>query len=114
MKGVRRLKKAIGRLRRRFRPAGIILMYHRVADLHSDPLSLAVSSRSFCTAARSLSLAPANRCALNDLVAALQQGTLPQRAVAITFDDGYRDNYVTHTRFSLPHVSRQRSLLPAI
>lgn len=44
--------------------------------------------------------------ALDDAVAALRNGTLPPRALAITFDDGYRNNY-THAfpllkRYSMP------------
>ena len=92
MKGSRRLKKAIGGLRRRFRPAAIILMYHRVANLQSDPLSLAVSIDHFAQQLDYL----ARTCQpvrLSELVAALQQGTLPRRTVAVTFDDGYYDNY---------------------
>lgn len=93
MRGTRRLRKALGRLRRRFRPAGIILMYHRVVDLRCDPLSLSVSVDHFAQhldyLARTCQPMP-----LGELVAALQQGVLPQRAVAVTFDDGYGDNFV--------------------
>lgn len=92
MKGVRRIKKAAGRLRRRFRPGGIILVYHRIASLPSDRLSLAVSADHFAGQLDYI----ARTCRplrLLDLVASLQEGTVPQRAVAVTFDDGYSDNY---------------------
>jgi len=84
--------KAAGRVRRQFRPGGVILMYHRIASLPGDPLSLAVSAEHFASQLDYL----AQTCQplrLLDLAAALEGGTVPRRAVAITFDDGYSDNY---------------------
>ncbi len=69
----------------------LILLYHRVIDLPRDPQLLCVSPRRF---ARQMEIirrrfAPMS---LFDLVNALAQGEAPQRAVAVTFDDGYADN----------------------
>ncbi len=92
MKGSGRLRKALGRLKRRFKPGGVILVYHRVASLQSDPYSLAVSTDHFAQQLDHL----AHTChpmRLLDLIAAVQHGALPHRAVAVTFDDGYCDNY---------------------
>lgn len=72
------------RLRRR---GTLVLLYHRVADLPSDPWSLAVTPRHFaehlevlCAMARPVPLREA------------AEGRAPRRAVAVTFDDGYSDN----------------------
>lgn len=65
---------------------GVILLYHRVGAPDCDPLSLFVSPENFAAQLRQLSKTV-------DVVPldAVQQPT-PSRRVAITFDDGYRDN----------------------
>ncbi len=73
-------------------PSGpAILMYHRVASPPIDPWGLAVAPERFrdqlTVLARWRTI-----LAMEEFVAELAAGRLPQRAVAITFDDGYRDN----------------------
>jgi len=65
-----------------------ILMYHRIADETFDPWGLAVSPDSFADQVRWLA---ANRSilALAEFADLHRKGSLPQDAVAITFDDGY-------------------------
>jgi peptidoglycan/xylan/chitin deacetylase (PgdA/CDA1 family) len=75
----------------RRQPGPVILMYHRVASPSTDPWGLAVSPDRFRDQLRLL----ARRrtiLAMDELGAALGAGSLPPRAVALTFDDGYRDN----------------------
>lgn len=69
-----------------------ILIFHRV-HAHSDPLFPdepdAASFAELLTWVRSaFTVIPLDRA-----VAALRSASLPPRALAITFDDGYRDNY---------------------
>lgn len=76
-------------------PAGrpLILMYHRVAELPSDPQLLAVTPARFLDQMTVLS----RSCvplSLGDMLRRLADGTLPAGAVAVTFDDGYADNLV--------------------
>ncbi len=70
---------------------GMILLYHRVTEALVDPWNICVSPRHFeeqiAILRKTVPLLP-----LSDLVAQLRQGTLPPRATAITFDDGYTDN----------------------
>lgn len=71
-----------------------ILMYHRVCpQIDSwtlEPLSPREFERQIEYFCRSYEL-----LALNQLVAYIcQRKTLPEKAVVITFDDGYRDNYL--------------------
>jgi len=72
-------------------PRGAILVYHRVGDPGCDPFSLAVAPRRFADQISALrahySIVP-----LRDLAAAAAAGSVPHRAVAVTFDDGYADN----------------------
>lgn len=72
-------------------PGGVILMYHRVADLPSDPFSLAVSPRHFAEHLEALRKY-SRPTSLRELTQTLQQGKRPRRAVVVTFDDGYTDN----------------------
>jgi peptidoglycan/xylan/chitin deacetylase (PgdA/CDA1 family)/SAM-dependent methyltransferase len=80
---------AVPRGSRRGRVA--ILLYHRVGAFEPDPHGLAMPAEAFdqqmaLVAARYLPIA------LGDALDAAAQRRLPHRAVAITFDDGYRDN----------------------
>src|SRR5206468_8270348 len=81
------------RIRRVFtdRHAPVILMFHRIAQPVCDPWGLAVAPALF---AEQMQLLRERWIALSlpELVNRLHQGTLPRRAVAVTFDDGYVDN----------------------
>jgi len=92
VRGAGRIKKALGTARRWFRPGAVVLMYHRVADISPDTYGLTVSSEHFAeqmdVLRRSYLPMP-----LTGLISALRAGKLPRRAVAVTFDDGYHDNY---------------------
>ncbi len=73
------------------KPAPIILMYHRVAELPYDPWSLCVAPSRFAEQLRSLVRAR-NVVSMDTLVKRLARGELSGREVAISFDDGYVDN----------------------
>jgi peptidoglycan/xylan/chitin deacetylase (PgdA/CDA1 family) len=74
-------------------PAFPVLTYHRVND-DRDPFFESVPTRVFeaqiAHIARTYSV-----LTVEDLVARMKHGRVPRNAVAITFDDGYRDN-LTH------------------
>jgi peptidoglycan/xylan/chitin deacetylase (PgdA/CDA1 family) len=71
---------------------GQILIYHRVND-DRDPYFGGVPTRDFDRQMGYLA-ARFRVLPLSDLIAGLAARTLPDNAVAVTFDDGYRDNYV--------------------
>jgi peptidoglycan/xylan/chitin deacetylase (PgdA/CDA1 family) len=73
------------------RGAVAILLYHRVAELESDPQQLAVTPARFEEQLRVLR-ATCTPVALADVPRLLRARKLPKRPVAVTFDDGYRDN----------------------
>jgi peptidoglycan/xylan/chitin deacetylase (PgdA/CDA1 family) len=75
------------------RPRPVILMYHRVAFARHDPWGLAVDPERF---EEQIAYAKQHRTpmSMEELVDRLQSKTLPANAVAVTFDDGYRDNLV--------------------
>ena len=83
-----------------------MLVYHRVSELAEDPFSLAVTPRHFAEHVRVLRerFVPVS---LHDLVRATEEGDVPHRGVAITFDDGYTDNL----RFAKPLL--EESSVPA-
>jgi peptidoglycan/xylan/chitin deacetylase (PgdA/CDA1 family) len=68
-------------------------MYHRVASVRRDPWGLSVSPEHF---ERQISyLKKYHRpLSMTELIQRLRDKTLPSNAVAITFDDGYRDNLI--------------------
>jgi peptidoglycan/xylan/chitin deacetylase (PgdA/CDA1 family) len=72
-----------------------ILMYHRIAppaDL--DPWDLAVSPTNFA-AHLDLLNSEFEVISLGDLCSTVRAGRVPERAVCVTFDDGYYDNLAT-------------------
>jgi peptidoglycan/xylan/chitin deacetylase (PgdA/CDA1 family) len=77
--------------RRRSQP--VVLMYHRVASVRHDPWGLAVEPHHF---EEQIAYLKEHRTpmSMGELVHSLGTNSLPANAVAITFDDGYRDNLV--------------------
>jgi peptidoglycan/xylan/chitin deacetylase (PgdA/CDA1 family) len=73
------------------RPRAVVLVYHRVGERRLDPWRLMVDPEIFAgqmeTLARDWS-----PLSLAELVEGFGRRRLPERAVAVTFDDGYADN----------------------
>ncbi|MCI0412578.1 polysaccharide deacetylase family protein [bacterium] len=71
---------------------GLILMYHRVADLNADPWELCVQPKHFREQLeilrQSYRVLP-----LKQLMEHLKSGGITERSVVVTFDDGYYDNF---------------------
>jgi peptidoglycan/xylan/chitin deacetylase (PgdA/CDA1 family) len=86
-----RLRQAAQRLKHRFASRALILMYHRVTELPNDPNLLAITPPHFAQQMEVIRRygVPMR---LAQLVEALQNGKVPNRAVVVTFDDGYADN----------------------
>lgn len=85
------LWRRLRRFGRRREHAGLVLMYHRIAEGGTDPWGLCVAPDHFAehldVLTRTRRLMPLRR-----LAEAAGRGRLPRGAVAITFDDGYADN----------------------
>ena len=66
----------------------LILGYHRVADVIRDPYAVCVTPRHFAQQLAILheTTRPISLCRL---IEGIQQNNLPERAVVVTFDDGY-------------------------
>jgi len=75
-----------------FRHKAIVLMYHRIAQPESDVWELAVSAENFEQHLKLLKKL-GNVVPLQDLADGVRSGQLPKNSIAITFDDGYIDNF---------------------
>jgi peptidoglycan/xylan/chitin deacetylase (PgdA/CDA1 family) len=75
------------------RREAVVVAFHRVRDDAGISDSLTVDSRTFESYCRFFKRF-FNVVPLADLVDTLHAGRTPHRALAITFDDGYRDNFV--------------------
>jgi peptidoglycan/xylan/chitin deacetylase (PgdA/CDA1 family) len=80
-------------LKNRLFPGTIVLLYHRVINLKTDPQLLTVSPEHFYEHMNFLKN-NYNIISLDDLKRAMDSGKLPKKSIIITFDDGYEDNYL--------------------
>jgi len=87
----RYVRKAASRLGNRFGSETLVLMYHRVADLRSDPQQLSVTP---CHFAEHLEVLQSHcrPVRLRDIYANGRRRQDTRTAVTLTFDDGYADN----------------------
>lgn len=71
----------------------LILLYHRVANLETDPQLLSVSPGHFAEHLEYISdhYTPISLAELNR---AIEEKKIPDKSVVITFDDGYADNFL--------------------
>ena len=74
--------------------AGLVLLYHRVAAVESDAAGLAAAPEAFRAQMEHLRRAW-RPMPLAELAAAAAAGDVPERAVAVTLDDGYADALAT-------------------
>lgn len=93
MKKIGRIKRTFRKIKRRFTPGALILMYHRIADVPVDPRGTAVAPSRFAQHMEYIHQT-CHPIRLLELVDAVQKRAVPHRAVAITFDDGYANNLI--------------------
>ncbi len=74
-------------------PTAVVLLYHRVTRVDSDVHGLAIAPEHF-RMQMDLVRRDYQPVSLAQLASAFREGWLPERGVAVTFDDGYLDNLV--------------------
>ena len=89
--GLSKLQQATRQVRNWIAPGGLILLYHRIAEMPTDPFNLCVAPHRF---AEHLAILKEHYhpMSLQQVVQTIQAGKQPNRAIAVTFDDGYADN----------------------
>lgn len=71
-----------------------VLLYHRVSNYSTDPQMLCVSPQNFNSHIDLLNQ-KYNLISIDELLKYFQSGKkIPRKSIAITFDDGYADNYL--------------------
>lgn len=91
MRGYVKVKELLHRWRVRFARSAIILVYHHIGDLPSDPWGLAVTAERFEDHLRVLRR-HFHPLSLEELTRVLENQSIPRRSVVVTFDDGYANN----------------------
>jgi peptidoglycan/xylan/chitin deacetylase (PgdA/CDA1 family) len=89
--GLGRAKSISRKWRNRLSPGALILLYHRVAEVESDPQQLQVSESNFGAHLQVIKEI-ATPISLQELVTNLRSGKVTSRSVVVTFDDGAADN----------------------
>lgn len=92
IRGLGRIQNTIRTVQNRLGANAVILLYHRVTEIESDPQRLAVSPAHF---SQHMELLAANTCPvpLETLHARLKKRKRSERPLSVvTFDDGYTDN----------------------
>ncbi len=92
--GLEKFRVASRAFRSRFVHGAIILGYHRIAELPSDPFSLCVTPLHFDEHLQVLRRF-GHLISLRELIRARDEENLPRRTIVVTFDDGYADNLHT-------------------
>ncbi len=88
------LKKAQNKVFAPFQNRAVILLYHRVMKVERDPFSICISPEVFEEQVQYLNQSY-EILQLSELVHILSQGLKPpKRAIVLTFDDGYGDNFL--------------------
>jgi peptidoglycan/xylan/chitin deacetylase (PgdA/CDA1 family) len=82
----------VKKIKNLFEQKAIALMYHRIADLATDPWELAVSPDNFEQQLQVLKQVY-KVLSVSDLVNQLKNKAIIKNSVCLTFDDGYYDNF---------------------
>lgn len=90
--GIAQVRTKLAKMWSRSQPVGLILLYHRVADLEADPQLLAVGVQRFAEQMAHLSQRY-EAVTLQEMIRRRSTHSWADRPlVAVTFDDGYADN----------------------
>lgn len=90
--GVKTAKTFSRWLQARILGGALILGYHRIADTTHDEYEVCVTPKHFAEQMEALSK-HACPIQISELVQCLKAGSVPPKSVAVTFDDGYADNF---------------------
>jgi peptidoglycan/xylan/chitin deacetylase (PgdA/CDA1 family) len=90
--GLSALRRVGGRLKRNLSRRALVLLYHRIAEADTDPWQLAVTPQHFAEHLQVLRQV-GRPTSLQDLSSGLHKRRVPRRAIVVTFDDGYADNF---------------------
>ncbi len=93
MRALDNLQFALRQIQQRFARKALILLYHRVTKLDSDPWALCVTPEHFAEHLEVLRRGY-RPMQLRELGQSLRGDKLKSRSVIVTFDDGYADNFL--------------------